>query len=288
MSSDPPGGGRESNLNGRHVLLTGGSQGIGLVTARAIAQRGARLTLVARGEEALASALGSLAGEGHAALPFDVSDESAWSRHALDIDGVDGLVCAAAVISPIGPIGTYAPSEFRRTVEINLLGTYLAVHACLPALRAARGSVVTFGGGGATAPQPRYDAYAASKAAVARLSENLAPVLAADGVTINCVAPGFVATRMHDATVAAGPDAAGRDYYELTRERLALGAQSITEAAELVCSLLEGVPFTGKLVSAQWDPWRDPAFRQRLATEDAFGTVRRIDGVQFASLEEAR
>ena len=70
------------------------------------------------------------------------------------------------MLDPVGPIGSYAPADFKRTLEVNLLGTLLAIRACLPGLRAHGGAVVTFSGGGATAPLPRFDAYAASKAAV--------------------------------------------------------------------------------------------------------------------------
>ena len=168
-------------------------------------------------------------------------------------------------------------------LEINLLGTQLAVHSCLPALRAGTGSIVTFGGGGATSPLSRFDAYASSKAAVARLTENLASALAPDGITVNCVAPGFVITGIHEATLAAGPAVAGVDYYERTREAIAGGGFPASEAAELVCLLLEGVPFTGKLVSAQWDPWRDRRFHEQLARDPAFATLRRIDGTLFSA-----
>src|SRR5205807_9146574 len=109
----------------------------------------------------------------------------------------------------------------RRTLDVNVVGTLLAIRYSLPALRAGGGSIVTFGGGGATAPLPRFDAYAASKAAVARLSENLAETISP--VRINCVAPGFVVTRMHELTLAAGPGAAGRDYHERTRREVAQG-----------------------------------------------------------------
>ena len=51
-----------------------------------------------------------------------------------------------------------------------------------------------------------------------------------------------------------------------------------------MCALLEGVPFSGKLISAQWDPWRDSEFRRRLAGDDALGTLRRIDGMLFAEV----
>ncbi len=273
-------------LEGSLVLVTGGSRGLGLESARALAQRGARLVLVARTAAALEDATASLPGGGHRWLAFDVSDEDAWRRQLEGLDELAGLVTAAAVLEPVGVIGSYPPRAFRRTLEINLLGTQLAVHSCLHALRAGGGSIVTFGGGGATSPLPRLDAYACSKAAVARLTENLALALAPDGITVNCVAPGFVITDIHAATLAAGPAVAGADYYERTREEISRGGFPATEAAQLVCLLLEGVPFTGKLVSAQWDPWRDPRFHERLASDPAFATVRRIDGMLFIAAED--
>jgi NAD(P)-dependent dehydrogenase (short-subunit alcohol dehydrogenase family) len=283
VSDAPATGPRDERrrLEGRLVLVTGGSRGIGLESARALALRGARLVLVARTAGALEEASASLPGRGHRWLAFDVSDEDAWHRHLDDLDELAGLVTAAAVLEPVGVVGSYPPAAFRRTLEINVLGTQLAVHSCLPALRAGGGSVVTFGGGGATSPLPRFDAYASSKAAVARLTENLASALAPDGITINCVAPGFVITEIHDATLAAGPAVAGVDYYERTRQEISGGGFPAREAAELVCLLLEGVSFTGKLVSAQWDPWRDRRFHERLASDPAFATVRRIDGTLF-------
>jgi NAD(P)-dependent dehydrogenase (short-subunit alcohol dehydrogenase family) len=262
------------------VLVTGGSMGIGRASAEALAARGHELVLVARGEASLDSACSALPGSGHSWRAFDVSDERAWD--ALQVEELQGLVCAAAVLDPVGAVGEYDPAAFRRTLEINVCGTLLAVHHCLPALRAGGGAIVTFSGGGGTGPLPRYDAYAASKAAVVRLSENLALALAP--LKVNCVAPGFVATRMHETTLAAGPERAGQDYYERTRRSLEDGGVPASEAAELVCALLEGVPFSGKLISAQWDPWRDPAFGRRLAGDGALGTLRRIDDVLFAEV----
>jgi 3-oxoacyl-[acyl-carrier protein] reductase len=263
--------------------------GIGLTVAHTLARGGARLTLVARGAAALEASAGELAGEGHRPLAFDVADERAWRACAAELGELHGLVCAAAVLGPIGPPGSYAPEDFRRTIEVNLLGTLLAVHHCLPALRTSRGAIVAFGGGGASAPLARYDAYAASKAAVVRLCENMTADLLAAGVRINCVAPGFVATRMHQDTLAAGPELAGTDYYQRTQAELKSGGVSAEDAAELVCLLLgpeKDVPFAGKLISAQWDPWRDPSYRARLADDRDLATLRRIDEQLFAAVSD--
>ncbi len=170
----------------RRVLITGGSKGIGQATAAALADRGWQVTLIARDRDALERARAELPGTGHRAVALDVADESAWAQLGEEVADLDGLVCAAATLEPIGPIGSYRAADFMRTLEVNVLGTLLAIQTCLPALRASRGAIVTFSGGGAPAPLPRFDAYAASKAAVARLTENIAGELAADGVRINC------------------------------------------------------------------------------------------------------
>jgi len=271
-------------LSVRRAIVTGGSRGIGRAVAAALAEQGWRVALLARDAVTLERARDELPGEGHEMFVLDVASEESWQRLGPCFEEVDGLVCAAGVLDPVGPIGTYSAADFRHTLDVNVLGTLLAIEACLPALRVSRGAVVTFGGGGATAPLPRFDAYAASKAAVVRLTENIAVELSGDGVRVNCIAPGFVATEMHQATLAAGPELAGEDYYRRTRAEVERGGVPADEAAQLACMLLAGdreASFTGRLISAQWDPWREPRFRRRLSEEPDLATLRRIDDVFF-------
>jgi 3-oxoacyl-[acyl-carrier protein] reductase len=261
------------------ILVTGGSLGIGLEVSRELARRGGRVIVAARGTEAIEAALGSLAGDGHEGISLDVSDPCAWEDAAAGIDAggeLHGLVTAAGILGPIGALPDLPPAELIATVSINLVGTMLALRFALPRLRASGGRAVTFSGGGGTSPLPRYDAYAASKAGVVRLTENVA---AGGEIEINAVAPGFVATRMHSETLAAGPEAAGQSYYRRTQTQLAEGGFPASEAAELVAFLLgpEAVGITGRLISAQWDPWRDAGFRERLRGDSDLGTLRRID-----------
>jgi NAD(P)-dependent dehydrogenase (short-subunit alcohol dehydrogenase family) len=273
-------------LDGGRILVTGGSAGIGLEVSQELARRGARVVIAARDLDAVRAAVSGLDGDGHHGVSLDVSDEAAWPEALAAIDAggpLKGLVTAAGELGPIGLLEDLPPAALARTIAVNLLGTMLALHHALPRLLRSGGRAVTFSGGGATAPLPRYDAYAVSKAAVVRLTENVA---AASAVEINCVAPGFIATRIHEGTLSAGPDAAGAEYHERTLAGLAEGGVPARLAAELVCFLLSDAAagITGRLLSAQWDPWREDGFQARLRADPALATLRRIDDQEFGRL----
>jgi NAD(P)-dependent dehydrogenase (short-subunit alcohol dehydrogenase family) len=274
-------------------LITGAGGGIGRAVAGRLARQDTDVVLVGRNFAALEAARQELEPGDHASCVLDVCDEAGWRAALPSIapDGrLSGVVTAAAQLTPVGPIGSWTVDEFRSTLEVNVVGTLLAVATTLDALREAGGAVVTFSGGGATSPLVRYDAYAASKAAVVRLTENLAVDLAPSGVRINSIAPGFVVTAMHQATVAAGPDLAGSEYHERTRRALESGGGDSPELAASLTSFLlsrAAAGITGKLISARWDPWEDPEFRRRLREDADLGTLRRIDDQFFSSLERS-
>lgn len=273
---------------GKRVLVTGGSRGIGLEISRLLAERGAAVIVAARDPEAVHAAVSGLPRSGHLSVTLDVASDADWLAAIASVDAggpLHGFVSAAGVLGPIGTIGEVDAGALVTAIEINLLGTLLGLHHAVPRLRASGGRAVTFSGGGATSPLPRYDAYAASKAGIVRATENIA---AAGEIEINAVAPGFVATRMHEGTLAAGPEAAGCAYFKRTREQLVAGGFPAREAAELVCFLLSDRArgINGRLISAQWDPWRDPEFQKRLREDGDFATLRRIDGQFFAAIRD--
>ncbi|MEX0892395.1 MAG: SDR family oxidoreductase [Gemmatimonadota bacterium] len=190
---------------------------------------------------------------------------------------LDGLVHAAAIIGPIGPALEVDPAAWLEAVRVDLHGTFLAARAAAAGMDAAGGSIVLFSGGGGTSPFPNYTAYAAAKAGVVRLAETLAMEWAPRGIRVNSLAPGFVATAMHQATLQAG-ERAGAAYLERTRAELAAGGVPPVLAAQAAAFLLsdEAAGITGRLLAAPWDAWADwPSHADRIAGSDLF-TLRRI------------
>jgi NAD(P)-dependent dehydrogenase (short-subunit alcohol dehydrogenase family) len=280
----------EKGLLGKRIVVTGASRGIGRAIAQHLAALGASLVIIARDRDALNAGRETLPGGPHDVAAFDVSDADAWQRVAKELDlanTVHGLVTAAGVIGPIGPVGTWNVAEFQKTIDINVTGTLLAILTCLPALEQTEGSIVTLSGGGATAPLPRFDAYATSKAAVVRMTENLARDLPPQ-VRLNSIAPGFVVTEMHRSTISAGPEMVGREYFDRTLRAIEEGTGDSPRLAAELCAFLLSNPargITGRLLSARWDPWREDTFLHRLMADPDFCTLRRVDGQFFDSVQ---
>jgi NAD(P)-dependent dehydrogenase (short-subunit alcohol dehydrogenase family) len=274
-------------LEGKGVVVTGASLGLGKAIAQACLREGAYVYLCARDKEGLESARADLAGEtGESrvfAMPADVSNPASvnalFEAASRDLPELVGVVNNAGVLGPTGDLTDIGWSEWWRTIEINLLGTLLCCRAVLPLLRRANyGKIVNLSGGGATAPMPGMSAYAASKAAVVRLTETLAVEYAAHNIDVNAIAPGALNTRILEEVLGAGPDKVGQAYYDRAVRQKEEGGASLSRAADLCVFLLskQSDGITGRLISAVWDPWESlPERRERLIGTDVY-TLRRI------------
>src|SRR5436190_5029126 len=115
----------------------------------------------------------------------------------------------------MGPIEDVAWDAWVEAIQINLFGTVLMCRELIPLLRArGYGKIINLSGGGATAPLPRFSAYAASKAAVVRLTETFAEELRDAHIDVNAIAPGALNTRLLDELIAAGPERVGASFYQ--------------------------------------------------------------------------
>lgn len=175
--------------------------------------------------------------------------------------------------------------DFTDAVQINFLGTVYMTSAITSIMKSiSRKKIVIITGGGATSSFPNYTAYATSKIALVRFTENLSIELREDEFDVNCIAPGFVNTRLHQDTLDAGEEKAGKEFYNKTKKQLALGGVK-PEMAAALCSFLlssDSDGISGKLISAPWDPWRQESFRKALRKDRDLATLRRIDDKSYA------
>jgi UDPglucose 6-dehydrogenase len=287
-ASSPATGASSAKLAGVRVLITGANQGLGLEIALHFAKEGADLAICARDEAKLAAATADLRalavpGQKIFAQKCDVSspaDVQAFADAAIaELGSVQVVINNAGVYGPKGPSESVDWDEWKRAMEINLYGVLLPCRALIPHLKAqGRGKIINLSGGGATSPMPNISAYAASKAAVVRLTETLAGELAAHHIDVNAVAPGALNTRLLEEVLQAGPESVGEAFYKKAIKQKETGGTSPDLAAKLCAYLAspESDGITGKLISAQWDPWRDlAAHREALAKSDIY-TLRRI------------
>ena len=276
-------------LAGRAAVITDASQGLGRAIAEKFVRAGASVLIAARAQpllEEVRNELAELAGRGGPqvhAIAGDVSDPAACEHLAREaqrlMPGFDILVNNAGVYGPIGTLDEVNWDEWVRALQINLFGTALMCRAVIPVLKArGYGKIVNLSGGGATAPLPRFSAYAASKAAVVRLTETLADELRDSRIDVNAVAPGALNTRLLDQVLSAGPALAGAQFHARALKQQQDGGTALDKGADLVVFLAsaESDGITGRLLSAVWDDWRSlPQRREQLAASDVY-TLRRI------------
>ena len=191
--------------DGRGVLVTGGSRGIGAAIARAFAEQGDRVAVhYGASAQAAEEVLASLAGEGHVTVQADMAQpdavRAAVDRAAERLGRLDVLVNNAGVFLAHPPLSTSYDdwqSAWAQTLATNLGGAANATYCAVPHLRAAGGgAVVNVSSRGAFRGEPDCPAYAASKAGMNAFGQSMALALAPHGIAVGTVAPGFVQTEM--------------------------------------------------------------------------------------------
>jgi 3alpha(or 20beta)-hydroxysteroid dehydrogenase len=183
-------------LTGKHALVTGGTKGIGEGIVRAFVAEGARVLTVARDPHRGDKLAGEL-GPALAFLAMDIRDEAAWQALAADIDHdpFDVLVNNAGGLRFPKPLIDLEPAEWRLDLEVNLTAPFLAMRYLLPSMRSrGTGSIINIASMSGLRAQRDASAYQAAKAGLRWLTKNAAITYATDGIRVNTINPGVIAT----------------------------------------------------------------------------------------------
>jgi short-subunit dehydrogenase len=250
------------------VVITGGSSGIGREMAYQLCAHGSRLVLAAR-EPSLLDAVAAECirrGAQAIAVPTDVSVEAQCSaliaRAIQEYGRIDTLVNNAGISmrARFDELGSVEPVE--RLMNINYLGSVYCTWHALPHLKRSRGRIVAISSLAGLTGVPTLSAYSASKHAVRGFFESLRPEIAADGVSITLVYPGFVATDI--AVRAIGPRGATLGVRRVVRSK----SMAVEECAARVIAAAENrrrdVVMTARGKVGRWIKLIAPAAIDRL------------------------
>jgi NADP-dependent 3-hydroxy acid dehydrogenase YdfG len=217
--------------DGKVVAVTGASSGIGLATARLLAQRGARLVLGASRAERLEEAAAAIRRDGGEAVSavVDVSRREDMQRlvaRAQETYGRLDVLVSNAGVMPIGPVSRLATDDWERMIDVNVKGVLWGVAAALPLFEAqGAGHFINVASTAARKTVPNMAVYSASKAAVLAFSDGLRQELAGK-FRVTVVLPGYTATNFADHV----PDEALRSQLAQYGREVAMPAKAVAEA----------------------------------------------------------
>lgn len=233
------------------VIITGSGRGIGRAIACHLANyTNYRLLLTNRTESnatRVAAECNAIRPDSAKAYQWDVREESSgWLSLAIQkTPGPVALVHCAGILGATGPSSLVPVDDWRRVVDVNLTGSFVASRAVLSRMLAdGNGRILLFSGGGACEGRPLFGAYAASKAGVLRFTETLAMEYASVGIAVVAIAPGACDTTMLQQTRAAGGEVKA--------------TVDIEEPCRLVARLLseDVMGLSGRLVHSR-DAWNE-------------------------------
>jgi NAD(P)-dependent dehydrogenase (short-subunit alcohol dehydrogenase family) len=192
------------DLRGRRAVITGGAEGFGRAMAEGFLRSGAAVSLWDLNRELVARAAADLSAIGsvHHAVA-DIADqaqvEAALAATLREWPGIDILIANAGLTGPNAPTWEYPVDEWRRVVEVNLVGTFYCCRAVVPIMRRQNyGRIVMISSVAGKDGNPNASAYSAAKAGVIALTKSLGKELAGANIAVNCVTPAAARTRIFE------------------------------------------------------------------------------------------
>ena len=205
------------SLNGKVALVTGSTSGIGLAIARALAAEGAKLMLNGFGPADeianLSDELGAVHDGAELSRPAEIA---AMMQRCTEVLGAPDILVNNAGIQHVAPVESFPPEKWDAIIAINLSAAFHTIRHALPAMKARGwGRIVNTASAHSLVASPNKSAYVAAKHGIAGLTKTIALEAARDGVTVNCISPGYVWTELVERQIPATMSSRG-----LTRDQV--------------------------------------------------------------------
>jgi NAD(P)-dependent dehydrogenase (short-subunit alcohol dehydrogenase family) len=258
----------DRTMAGRVAVVSGVGDGIGRACALALAADGADLVLGARDGDRLERIAGEVRSAGHRviAVPTDITD-AAQARHLVDTAAaefgrLDGVVNVAALSGPAAPVEEFDPESYRRSFEVNVIGTLEVSRSALPHLRSTGGgAIVQISALSAHTRLPGLADYTSTKSALVTASVTLAKEVGRDGIRVNVVVPGYTSGEGLDRYLDAQAARKGITRMEIDEQILRSSAlrrfpdpSDMAEAVLYLCSERSRA-VTGQLLHVNAGEW---------------------------------
>jgi 2-deoxy-D-gluconate 3-dehydrogenase len=195
------------SLDGRIAVVTGAGRGLGAAAVRSLAEAGADVALLARNKEELEAMAAEVEAHGRQAisLAVDVTNEAeveAAADHVVSLFGRIDILVNNAGRAMVGPLLEMDAAKLRDVFEVNVFGAFLVARAFGAHMVAQRkGTVINVGSIAGLAGEAEMTAYSATKGALHSFTQSLAIEWARHGVTVNCIAPGYIRTDLNKAAL---------------------------------------------------------------------------------------
>jgi 3-oxoacyl-[acyl-carrier protein] reductase len=251
-----------------NILLTGASSGIGKELVKNFSKKDFNLIVCSRSRSELKKL--KKIKENIKYFKCDVSRESDVLKlkkfASKYFKKIDVIINAAGIYGEIGRFDKLNFTNWKKAIEVNFFGTVLICKYFIDLLLKSKvKKIINFSGGGAFNAFPNFSAYACSKAAVVRFTENLAEEFKNYGVVANCIAPGFNATSMQDDVLKAGKIKAGKKFYDFVKKQVNKKKNyQISIPINCINFLINNnlKSINGRTISANFDQWSSKKFEK--------------------------
>lgn len=273
-------------LKNKYSLITGASSGIGKALTYKYAEEGSNLIIIARNKKLLSEIKKNIQLKFNIQIhifAIDISKELEIKKlkKFLNTNNIklNNIINCAAVLGDGGKIENISTKSWDYTIKVNLYGAFFLFKYLID-LMSTNSLFVNFSGGGGTLPQPLLDSYAASKAAVVRLTENVSLSHYNAKKCFVSISPGGVNTRIFNDMKKLGKNKLGSKLWKEIQNRIKFGGDNIQNPINLIIflsKLKDKNIFNGRVISAKYDDWSFIVKKaDKLKKNDLF-KLRRVD-----------